>query len=566
MSPDEGAVTAVIYLRVSTTEQAKTGGEAEGYSIPAQREACRRKAEHLGAVVTHEFADRGESARSADRPQLQDMLAYVAENPTTYLIVHKIDRLARNRIDDVEINLALKNAGVTLVSCTENIDDTPSGMLLHGIMSSIAEFYSRNLANEVIKGSVQKAKAGGTVGKAPTGYLNVRKMENGREIRTVEVDPMRGPIMKWAFEEYATGKWNLRDLLAEATKRGLNSTPGPKTPSKPLVLSHFHVLLKNPYYKGIVSYRGEQYPGKHEPLVSVKTWARVQELLAQKSNSGEKVRKHHHYLKGTAWCGTCGHRLIVSNNKNRYGTVYPYFICIGRQQRRTDCTQKAVLIEDVERLVEEHYGNISPGRDLIEQLRGLLEEELAEQRHLAEEERLIQKRRIGALKDERKKLLEAHYAEAVPLDLLKTEQQRIAREIEEAEDRLETVAVEFDQAEANLAEALAFAADWHSAYLDAKPKVRQQLNQAIFKKIYVDDAQHVRSELAEPFETLLSEEITTAARERAEIIDREWREVAEDWSETAEGDLVGAGVQPWRGVSFETLVGPAGLEPASVGL
>src|SRR5690606_6757697 len=112
-------------------------------------------------------------------------------------------------------------------------DETLSGMLLHGIMSSIAEFYSRNLANEVIKGSVQKAKAGGTIGKAPTGYLNVRKVENGREVRTVEIDPVRGPLMRFAFEAYATGEWTLRNLLAETTRRGLDSTPGPRTPSKP---------------------------------------------------------------------------------------------------------------------------------------------------------------------------------------------------------------------------------------------------------------------------------------------------------------------------------------------
>ena len=85
-------------------------------------------------------------------------------------------------------------------------------------MSSIAEFYSRNLANEVIKGSVQTAKAGGTLGKAPTGYLNVRKMENGG--RSAPSKSTRsGARSCWAFPEYATGKWNLRDLLAEATKR-----------------------------------------------------------------------------------------------------------------------------------------------------------------------------------------------------------------------------------------------------------------------------------------------------------------------------------------------------------
>lgn len=152
---------AVIYLRVSTKEQAKRGGD-EGFSIPAQREACRRTAQKLGAVHVTEFVDRGESAKTADRPELQRMLRFIRSESVNTLIVHKVDRLARNRADDVMINLALQQAGVTLVSCTENIDETPSGVLMHGIMSSIAEFYSRNLANEAIKGMTQKAKSGGT--------------------------------------------------------------------------------------------------------------------------------------------------------------------------------------------------------------------------------------------------------------------------------------------------------------------------------------------------------------------------------------------------------------------
>ena len=71
-------------------------------------------------------------------------------------------------------HLALRQAGTTLVSATENIAETPSGMLLHGIMSSIAEFYSRNLATEVTKGMGQKVKTGGTPSLAPSGYLDVR--------------------------------------------------------------------------------------------------------------------------------------------------------------------------------------------------------------------------------------------------------------------------------------------------------------------------------------------------------------------------------------------------------
>ena len=137
----------------------------------------------MGALVVKEFADRGESARSANRPELQKMLAYLKEDGgIDYVIVHKLDRLARNRADDVEINRAFEDAGVRLVSTSENIDQTPGGMLLHGIMSSIAEFYSRNLANEVIKGMGEKARNGGTLGKAPLGYVNVTgRDEHGRE-------------------------------------------------------------------------------------------------------------------------------------------------------------------------------------------------------------------------------------------------------------------------------------------------------------------------------------------------------------------------------------------------
>jgi site-specific DNA recombinase len=195
---------AVAYIRVSSKEQAEKGGEAEGFSIPAQREACRRKAATLQAALIEQFVERGESAKTADRPELQRMLAYIAEHHVKYVIVHKIDRLARNRADDVAINVAIRQAGAELVSVSENIDQTPSGLLLHGIMASISEFYSRNLATEVIKGTTQKAKNGGTPGRALTGYLNVRKFENGREARTIEVDPERGPLMAWAFDAYAT--------------------------------------------------------------------------------------------------------------------------------------------------------------------------------------------------------------------------------------------------------------------------------------------------------------------------------------------------------------------------
>ncbi len=172
------------------------------------------------------------------------MLRYLATEPVSYVIVHKVDRLARNRADDVEINLAIQRAGARLISCTENIDETPSGTLLHGIMSSIAEFYSKNLAAEIIKGTETKVRLGGTPTLAPIGYLNVRQIIDGREIRTIKVDPDRGNHLRWAFDAYATGEWTLNQLTAELAIRGLTTRPTRTRVAKPLPVNKVHEVCR----------------------------------------------------------------------------------------------------------------------------------------------------------------------------------------------------------------------------------------------------------------------------------------------------------------------------------
>ena len=187
------AYNAVSYLRVSTTDQARRGGLAEGLSLPAQRSAIHTKASSMGATIVEEFVDAGESGKSAERPELQRMLQYIRDNNIDLVIVHKIDRLARNRADDVNHQPGYPTVRRALVSVTENVDETPQGQLVHGIFSAVAEWYSQNLALEVVKGMEQKVINGGTLTRAPVGYVNVRTVVNGQEARTIEVDPDSSP-------------------------------------------------------------------------------------------------------------------------------------------------------------------------------------------------------------------------------------------------------------------------------------------------------------------------------------------------------------------------------------
>lgn len=507
----ESIKTAASYLRVSTKEQAEKGGQAEGFSIPAQREANRRKAESLGAVIVAEFIDAGESAKSADRPDLQRMLRYLTENHTDYVLVHKVDRLARNRVDDVEITMAIKKAGATLVSATENIDETPSGMLLHGIMSSIAEFYSRNLATEVHKGMSQKAKTGGTPGKAPLGYLNVgHRTPEGREERTIEIDPERVELITWAFLVFATGEWTLRSLADELETRGLTTRRTPKLPSRPVKPNVLHAILTNPYYKGEVVYRGVIHQGNHQPLIDPITWQQVQDVLAA-NLVGERQRDHPHYLKSSVFCGSCGSRLIITNAKNRYGVVYPYFVCLGRHLKITTCTRKALLIAKIEKMVEDHWATIRLDPALRDTVENGLCTELAARRQDAESEHKQLSTEKAKLAAQRQKLVEAIYSGAMPLDLIASEQQRISSQLAGIEERVNATTATFDEIEATLATALDLTRDCHAAYLVAEPRLRRLFNQAFFTHLYIDD-DGVRHDYAEPFDTLLGEEVLDAGR------------------------------------------------------
>jgi site-specific DNA recombinase len=547
---------AVLYLRVSTKDQAKKGGEEEGFSIPAQRDAGRRRAAALNAVIVAEFIDAGESAKSARRPELQSMLRFLKESRVDYVIVHKVDRLARNRADDIEITLAIQASGATLVSCTENIDETPSGLLLHGIMSSIAEFYSRNLANEVAKGLVQKAKSGGTPGKAPVGYLNVRHFESGREIRTVQVDKERAPLVKFAFESYATGNWRLQALADELNKRGLTV---PATRSKPVTqihVSRLQFMLKNPYYKGIVSYCGVDYAGAHKPLVSSSTWQTVQEVLAAHNQRGEKQRRHNHYLKSTLFCGRCGSRMIVTHSRSHTGRIYDYFTCVGKHQKRTDCTLRAIRISRIEELVEDHYGQVELPAQIREILEPRLREDLDEHYATAREERARLIKRRTKILDERSKLLQAHYAGALPLDLLKSEQDRLTRGLTLIDGRLERSEDHQASVEANVARALGLIVDCQAAYQSASATIRRQFNQFFFDRIEWDGMK-LQSTPSRTFAVLRAACRAAAANGATEIDWGVWEEALND------SDPGDPGV---TGVKETNLVAGAGFEPATSGL
>jgi site-specific DNA recombinase len=544
-APATALKRAVIYLRVSTSRQANKGDDPEGYSLPAQREACLWKAHALGAEVVEEYIDKARSATTAARPQFQAMLSRIrTERDVDYVICDKVDRFARDRRDDANIMFELKACGAQLVSVKENIDDTPSGQLLHAIMAGFAEFYSRNLGAEALKGMTQKAKRGGTNGRAPIGYTNIgRRREDGREVRSVAVDPDRAPLVQWAFEAYATGEWTLTTLTEALCAKGLRTLPHARNRTPALVQrSAVAHMLSSRYYIGVIKFQGNEYEGQHQPLISRGVFDEVQEVLRSRRVGGNKTRKHQHYLRGTLFCAECGSRLCFTRAKG-HGGEYDYFFCVGRQQKRTGCRQPFVRVDAIEVAIEGYYRDeVRIPTDVQKTIGDGLLNELEYQRSRSRPEILHARKRVTQLAEERRRLSRAVVTGAVSEDDAPMEQARIAQELRQAERILETAEQIQHNIEGTLETALDLLSRCDEAYASAGPTVRRQFNQLFFKKLLIRTDEVEDAEFEEPWESFRSEE------------------VLKQLARSAKAKSARSSSRP--GLKIAVLAGPPGLEPS----
>lgn len=308
-------------------------------------------------------------------------------------------------------------------------------------MSPIAEFYSRNLSSEVLKGLSQKAKNGGTNYRAPLGYKSQRTIDElGREDGYVIIDEERAPLITLAFKYYATGDWSLNASAQYLAAFGLASRATPKIPSKLMDKGMLSKNLANPYYKGYVYFQG---------------------------------------------------------------AIYPYFVCIGRAHKQTDCTMKAVLIDDVEREIEKLYERTSISTELKTYLETWLNQYIKERIDEFEAERSSLEREKDKLERKRVKLLEAHYADAIPLELLRTEQGNINRVLLDIDELIKSHDTHYEVISNNLKLALNLIENCGQAYRNAPESIKRAFNQAIFEKILVYSNDKLEPVFAPPFDILL---------------------------------------------------------------
>ena len=383
-----------IYARVSSERQAE-----KDLSIPAQIKALKRYALNRQWDIVAEYVDEAESARSANRPAFKDMIAAAKSKvkPFDAILVWKLSRFARNREDSVIYKSLLKRQQISVVSMNEQVDESPAGSLLEGIIEVIDEFYSANLSQDTVRGMRENAARGfRNGGSTPFGYRRTPELHGAVIKSRLTPDEKEAPIVTRAFDLAFHGQ-GAREIASSLNGDGLRTRSGKHFGAT--VINHMlrneayvGTLVWNKYSKGLGGRekRAEteiiRVPDCHTALVDRHVFDQVQGMLTSRRPSVKHPMRvsSQYLLSGLAHCARCGSTAVGTNGKSG---KFLYYSCNSRVMKgRTACDAPAMNSRKLETFVMDRIKENILTEESLGQLVHLANEEFGVSRHRAEQQ------------------------------------------------------------------------------------------------------------------------------------------------------------------------------------
>ncbi|CAH1903573.1 Resolvase family site-specific recombinase [Candidatus Nitrotoga sp. HW29] len=406
------------YIRVSTLKQGEHGS-----SLTEQRFAIENYAKRHNLTITEWFEEK-ETAAKRGRTIFTHMLALLIKGRAHGVIIHKIDRGARNLRDWADLG-GLIDKGIEVHFAHESLDmQSRGGRLAADIQAVVAADFIRNLRDEVKKGFQGRLRQGLYPLPAPLGYK-----DQGRGLPKIP-DPLMAPLVQQAFRLYASTQYNLYTLGKEMHQAGLRNRRGGVVSRNGL-----STMLNNEFYIGIIHIvrTGERHQGIHEPLIKKSQFDRVQDVLhGRTKNTG---LKHDFRYRKSLRCVHCKYNLIPERQK---GNVY--YRCHTR-----DCPRACVREDSIDEQMKQVLDSLwMPNEEII-----VIERELS---HLKEERFKRSKELLNAAElnvsniDARiSRLTDAYIDRMIDKATFEEKNQKLLHEIVNARESLNTICKEFEE-------------------------------------------------------------------------------------------------------------------------
>ena len=320
--------TAVIYARYSSDKQTEQ-------SIEGQLRVCYDYAERNNITIVGTYIDRAISGKTDNRAEFQRMLRDSHKQAWNNVLVYKLDRFSRNKYEMAIHKRTLRDNGAKVISATENIPDTPEGIILESLLEGMAEYYSAELAQKVARGMNETRQKGNfTGGNLLYGYK--------KEGKKVVIDETTAPYVRYIFEQYAN-EVSTTKIIKSLYALGIPS------PEKSFHKNTIHGMLVNEKYIGIYRYKDEVFTNMYPAIIDKNLFDIVQERV--KSNKyGRKSEEVNYILSSKLRCGYCGKPITADCAVARSGETMRYYKCSTRK-RGGKCENSTIHKEVLEDLI-----------------------------------------------------------------------------------------------------------------------------------------------------------------------------------------------------------------------
>lgn len=436
------------YVRVSTIKQGETG-----VSLQQQREAIERYAQRNSCEVVRWFEEQ-ETAAKQGRPLFNEMMKLLRRGTARGVIIHKIDRSARNLRDWADLG-DLIDQGVDVCFANESLDlRSRGGRLSADIQAVVASDYIRNLREEARKGFYGRLKQGIYPMPAPLGYLDKGQGQPKAP------DPAVAPLVRRAFELFATGRFGSDALARELELIGLRSRSG-----KVIGKKHVTRLINNTFYMGLIYVKrtNETYPGAHEPIVPKSLFDRAQDVLHGRLNA--RTQRHDFLFRRRLRCGDCDYSLVGETHKN-----FVYYRC-----QKQDCPTTTVREEAVEQCILQRFSELrlddEERRYISCELRKLKAEDA---QHLDKAVAAL-KLRLAQIDQRTNRLTDAYIDRLIEKDMFEERKKALLMERKDAEESLAKSTTGRFRPSEELEHFLERAGGAYSAYKIGNPDEKREL-------------------------------------------------------------------------------------------
>jgi site-specific DNA recombinase len=460
------------YIRVSTIRQG-----VHGVSLQEQKAAIEQYARKHQLEISEWFEER-ETAAKYGRPVFSGMIKNLRQKKVSGVIIHKIDRSARNLKDWAALG-ELLDSGIDVRFAHDSLDlQARGGRLSADIQAVIAADYIRNLREETMKGFYGRLKQGLFPMRAPLGYL-----DQGAGKAKIP-DPAKAPVIREIFRKYSTGQYSLEQLVEYLDQQKLTKRGGVKLNRGTLAM-----ILHNPFYMGLIHIRktGETFAGVHEPLISKSLFDTVQDILNGKKKKGPG--RHDFLFRRMFTCQTCNRSFIGEKQKGL--NYYRCHFCKG------SCFKEEVFKHEVRCVLRP----MELCQDEVDQVSGLI----GTMKEARKAETATKKQEVGFRQERCKirldRLTDAYVDNLIDRETYLQRKESVLNELKQIEEEMNELEADEDVFEIKVTEKLELLNSLYQSYKMATVDKKRELIEKISSNRIID-GKNVSIELKSPFKEL----------------------------------------------------------------